>query len=264
MPVTDLIYRQVTDLERKLRHAKLEVSNLQSQMQRQRLFALEDSEWAETTWRRNSNESDVADSFPTHDFRRVREEIIQRSSGLFNVPPAWRESVTDAVGDDISVSPQALPRPTLPPLKFAQHLLHLFETEIFAICPYHDLPTFVNQTKELYNNIGGGADIPPNTSRSWLVLFFATLALTCHCIQDETIAQHYATEGKSATPIGRDLADSAAYFFGPITKINTLDDVRGALTLSIYFKQMNELSASNIWLGLSCKIAQFLGTLHLW
>src|SRR5947207_8229797 len=94
-----LTYRQVQDLERKLRNAKLEVSNLQSQMQRQRLAALDDSEWADTTWRRNSNESDVRDPIRGYDFRHVREEIIRRSPGLFHVPPAWRESVPDLVGE---------------------------------------------------------------------------------------------------------------------------------------------------------------------
>ena len=102
--------------------------------------------------------------------------------------------------------------------------------------------------------------IPFYASRSWLVMFFATLALTVQYIQDDVILQHYSAQGEPAIPIGWDLADSAAFFFGPVTKKNTLDDVRGALMLATYYKQLNELGAANIWLGLACKIAQYLGT----
>src|SRR5271169_14235 len=94
-----LTNRQVQDLERKLRNAKLEVSNLQSQMQRQRVAALDDSEWTDTAWRRNSSEPDVRDSIPGFDFSHAREEIIRRSPGLFQVPPAWREPVSDLVSE---------------------------------------------------------------------------------------------------------------------------------------------------------------------
>jgi hypothetical protein len=251
--------RQVTDLERKLRHAKLEVSNLQSQMQRQRLVALDDTEWSETAWRRNSNESDAVEPFHSHDFRRVREEIIRRSPGLFNVPPPWRESLPDPVGETVGDTNKYFSRPTLPPREFAQHVLQLFENEVSAVSPYVELQPFLNRAKDMYEKVGDNNEIPTDTSRSWLVLLFATMALTCLCIQDETILQYYATEEKSTIGIGRDLADAAAFFFWPVTKTNTLDDVRGALTLSVYFKQMNELGAANIWLGLSFKIAQYLG-----
>src|SRR5271170_1153042 len=94
-----LMSRQVQDLERKLRNAKMEVSNLQSQMQRQRLAALDDPEWSETSWRRNSSESEVREPIRSHDFSRVRGEIIRRSPGLFSVPPAWREVIPDPVSD---------------------------------------------------------------------------------------------------------------------------------------------------------------------
>jgi hypothetical protein len=90
--------------------------------------------------------------------------------------------------------------------------------------------------------------IPMSASRGWLVLFFATLALTANLIQDEIILQHYSQQDASIL-IGWDLADSAAFLFGPVTKKNTLDDVRGALTLAVYFKQLNELGAANSWLG---------------
>ena len=198
----------------------------------------------------------TAQTFQTYDFRRVREEIIRRSPGLFNVPPALEGNNPDPIGDEDQKSTS---RPTLPPRDFALHVLHLFETEVFAVSPYVELHVFLSRTKETYDSAGDGGEIASGTSRSWLVVLFATLALTCQCIQDEIILQHYATGEKSAIPIGRDLADSAAFFFGPVTKTNTLDDIRGALTLAVYFKQMNELGAANIWLGLSCKIAQYLG-----
>lgn len=258
-----LIYRQVQDLERKLKNAKMEVSNLQSQMQRQRLAALDDSEWADTTWRRGSSESDARELIPGFDFRRVREEIIRRSPGLFQVPPAWRESAPDPVGEkDIGVRYDKNNfNPTLPPRPFVEHLLQLFQTEVSTISPYVDFQTLFERANEMYEseNERDENGILLHASRSWLVVFFATLALTAQYIQDDTILQHYSDESRSATPIGWDLADSAAFFFGPVTKRNTLDDIRGALTLAVYFKQINELGAANIWLGLACKIAQYLG-----
>ena len=47
-----------------------------------------------------------------------------------------------------------------------------------------------------------------------------------------------------------------------MTKQSTLDDIRGALTLALYYKQVNEIGAASIWLGLSCKIAQYLGRMR--
>ena len=236
-------------------------------MQRQRLAALDDSEWADTTWQRNSNESDVRESIRGFDFRRVREEIIRRSPGLFNIPPTWRESVPDPVGEsDVSVSNYKNNfNPTLPPRPFVKHLVELFKTEVFSISPYVDLQVFVDRTNELYDpeNERDKNGIPLHASRSWLVVFYATLAFTAQCIQDDVILQHYSAKSEPPIPIGWDLADAAALFFGPVTKKNTLDDIRGALTLAVYYKQLNELSAANIWLGVACKIAQYLGTTFL-
>lgn len=258
-PQTPTDIRQVQDLERKLRNAKLEVSNLQSQMQRQRLAALDDTEWTEQTFRRNSNDSDQKESLPTIDFRQVREEIIRRSPGLFNVPPAWREYIPDPVSDDVSCG--KLTPPVLPPQEFTRHLLQLFKFEVFAFSPSIDVDVFVERAEEMYTSTYPKDDggIPLNTSRSWLVVFFATLANTAQLIQDEVILQYYS-EKEYSGPIGGDLADSAVFFMGPVTKKNTLDDIRGSLTLAVYYKQLNELGAANIWLGLAYKMAQYLGS----
>jgi hypothetical protein len=240
----------------------MEVSNLQSQMQRQRLAALDDSEWTDTTWRRNSNESDVREPIRGFDFRRVREEIILRSPGLFHVPPAWQESVPDLVGDDVGGSHNKTNlSPTLPPQPFFNHLLQLYKTEVFTISPYVEFQSFIERANDMYDTEEERDEnrIPLHASRSWLVVFFATLALTAQCIQDDIILQYYSGGEERTTPIGWDFAETAALFFGPVTKKNTLDDIRGALTLAIYYKQLNELGAANIWLGLACKIAQYLG-----
>jgi hypothetical protein len=262
-----LTYRQVQDLERKLRNAKLEVSNLQSQMQRQRLAALDESEWTDTTWQRNPNESDIRESMRGFDFRRVREEIILRSPGLFHIPPAWRESVPDPVGElDVGVSNYKDNfNPTLPARPFVNHLLELFRTEVFTISPYLDFQAFVDRVNELYGseNEPENSRIPSYASRSWLVVFYATLALTAQYIQDDLILQHYSAQSESEIRIGWDLADTAVFFFGPATKKTTLDDIRGALMLAVYYKQLNELGAANVWLGVACKNAQYLGTTFL-
>jgi hypothetical protein len=230
-------------------------------MQRQRLVALDDSEWQETTWRRNSNESDVREPIQGFEYSRVREEIIRRSPGLFNVPPAWRESIPDPIGQKTFKRNYD---PGLPDRAYAEHLIHLFQTEVFAISPYIALQMFVERANEMYDSVNerDSSGIPVDTSRSWLVLFFATLALTAHYIQDEIILQHSAAQTDPTVPIGSDLAEAAAFFFGPIAKKNTLDDIRGALMLAVYFKERNELETANMWLGLSCKIAQHLGNIR--
>lgn len=233
-------------------------------MQKQRFAALDDPEWTDTTWRRGSNESDVRELIRRFDFRRIREEIILRSPGLFQVPPTWQESALDPVGEDVGVYNSKNFNPTLPPRLLVDHLLQLYKTEVFTISPYVDFRSFVERTNNVYDTEEerDRNGIPLHASRSWLVVFFATLALTAQCIQDDTILQHYSKEGEQTIPIGWDFAEAAALFFGPVTKRNTLDDVRGALTLAIYFKQLNELGAANIWLGLSCKIAQYLGIIY--
>jgi len=258
--------RQIQDLERKLRNAKLEVSNLQSQMQRQRLAALDDAEWSETTWRRNSNGSDPREPIRGADFRRVRDEILQRSPGLFNVPPAWREPIPDPVSESQEAGVcyyKSIQPPRLPPQPFARHLLDLFTKEVFAICPYVDPNLFTERATAIYDSTGPRDEngIPLDTSRSFLTLFFASLAHTAQCIQDDVILQHYASMENPEITIGRDLADSAVAYFGPMTKKATLDDIRGALTLALYYKQVNELTAANLWLGSAVKMAQSLGNL---
>lgn len=233
-------------------------------MQRQRLAALDDAEWSEATWRRNSSETDLRESIRGLDFRRVREEIIQRSPGLFNVPPAWREAVPDPVSESHEVGTcyhiKLLP-PKLPDRPFAEHLLQLFRNEVFAISPSVELDVFMERAIAMYDYEGPKDDtgIPMDASRSWLTLFFAALALTAQCIQDDIILQHYATSDEPDAPIGLDLADAAATFFGPITKKQTLDDIRGALLLGTYYKHINELGAANLWLGASVKMAQYMG-----
>lgn len=235
-------------------------------MQRQRLAALDESEWSESSWRRNSSESDIRDPLKAFDFQRIRQEIIRRSPGLFNVPPAWRETVPDLVSDGHLGSSHYQPdfRPVLPDRFFVDYLLHLFTTEVFAISPTVPLEEFSQEVRQMYDSehLRDDNGIPLNASRSWLAFFFAVLAFTAQCIQDDIIFQHYSTEEGLMPPNARDLAESAAYFLGPITKKNTLDDVRGSLALSLYYNQLNEISAAHIWLGLACKIAQNLGILH--
>ena len=232
-------------------------------MQRQRLAALDETEWSESSWRRNSGESDVREPLKATDFRLVREEIIRRSPGLFNVPPAWRETLPDPVSGGYfgSCHYQKDFRPVLPPQPFVQHLLHLFTTEVFAIGPTVDTEEFDEQVRHIYeaDQVRDEGGIPLNASRSWLVSFFAFLALTAQCIQDDVILQYYTADDGPVLPIAQDLAESAAYFLGPVTKINTLDDVRGSMALSLYYNQLNEVSAASIWLGMACKIAQNLG-----
>jgi hypothetical protein len=140
-----------------------------------------------------------------------------------------------------------------------EHLLQLFKGELFAGSPFVDLDVFAERATELYESDGARDEhgILLSTSRSWLVVFFATLALTALCVQDEVI-MHNQTD--ATVPVGWDLAEAATFYFGPLTKRNTVDDVRGALLLAVYYKQLNELGAANVWLGLCCKIAQYLGS----
>jgi hypothetical protein len=238
----------------------MEVVALQSQMQRQRIASLDESDWPETSMRRPSNESDVRNPLRDFDFARVRDEIIRRSPGLFLVPPAWRDPVTDPVSES-SVGLyfyKNLFTPKLPPRELTEHLLQLFKTEVFAISPFVELDIFTERVTELYESTAEKDEhgIILHASRSWLVVFFATLALTAYCIQDEIILRYRSNED---VPVGWDLVDAATFYFGPVTKRNTVDDVRGALTLAVYYKQLNEIGAANVWLGLSCKIAQYLG-----
>jgi len=253
--------RQVQDLERKLRNAKMEVVALQSQMQRQRMASLDESDWVESSFRRPSSESDGRNPLRDFDFHRVRDEIIRRSRGLFLVPPAWREAVPDPINEG-SVGlgfSKNLFSPRLPPRPLMEHLLRLFKAEVFAVSPFVDLDLFAERATELYESKAEKDEhgILLHASRSWLVVFFATLALTAHTVQDEVIIQSHP---EPSVPIGWDLVDAATFYFGPLTKRNTVDDVRGSLILAVYYKQLNELGAANIWLGLSCKIAQYLGT----
>jgi hypothetical protein len=135
------------DLESKLRHAKREVLNLKFQMEKKRLAAPDESEW-----RQNSSESDIREPLEAFSFQHIREEIITRSPGLFNVPPAWRETIPDVVSDGRleSCYDQQDFRPVLPPRPFIIHLLHLFTTEVFAIGPTVFVKEFGEKVSQMY------------------------------------------------------------------------------------------------------------------
>jgi len=240
----------------------MEVSNLQAQMQKQRLAALDEGEWADApTW---SRETDVRQAGnKAVDFASVREQIIRRSHGLFSVPPAWRENVSDSLSGDKETTGVKNDdfKPVLPDRSFVQHLVRLYIKHVSNVAPYMDLTDFTNRARQLYDINGEEGDngIPLQTSRSWMFMFFATLALTAYYIQDSTILEHYQKQEDRALPVGWDLACAAAHFSGPFTKRTSLNDVRGALTLGNYFRQLNELGAASVWLGVACKIGQNIG-----
>lgn len=220
---------------------------------------LADAEPAASTRSRNWIECESIRGF---DFSCVRAEIIHRSSGLFYVPSSWRKSVSDSKSEGLYFSKDNL-NPILPSRQFVNHLLLLFKAELFIVSPYIDFQHFLKQTNEMYDAVNDNDvnNIPLHTSRSFLVVFFATLALTAQFIQDEIILHHYSEQIEQSIPVGCDMADFAVLFFGPFTKKFTIDDIAGTLMLALYYKQLNELGAANIWLGISCKIAQNLGNL---
>ena len=249
------ISRTVAELESKLRAAKVEVSRLQAEMESQRLEAVKYPELAETIRTHRFGDPEMRTRDPTRgvDFRRVRAEIIRRSPGLFNVPPGWRESVDDTMtASDLSTTTQS--QPSLPPRELADHLLHLFSTETFCFCPTVDVDDFVGQVQAMYitDQDRDESGIPRNTSRSWFCMVLAYFALTAQLIQDDVILEH----SNRVVRIGQDFADSASACLGPAWRKNTLDDVRGALALSLYYKMVNEMGAANVWLAVATRIAQ--------
>ena len=233
--------------------------NYQLQMQRQRLAALDDSDWTETTWRQSSNDSDVREPIPGLNYARVRDEIIGRSPGLFQVPPAWRDTGGELLNEETTGFYMSGVPPRLPERDYVEHLLRLFRTEVFVIGPWVELQKFMELASALYGSDRNENGVPVNTPRSWLVVFFAILALTAICIQDEVILRHASELKYPSIPVGWELAEAAIFFFGPVTKRNTLDNARGALALAMYFKQLNELEPANLWIGIATKIAQHLG-----
>ena len=137
-------------------------------------------------------------------------------------------------------------------------------TEVFAIGPTVFVKEFGEQVCQMYVSEHRRDDgrIPLNMSRGWLGFFFAIFALTAQCIQDDTILQHYSREEGPTLQIAQDFTESAKHFLIPVrlTERNTLDNVHGALALSMYDNQLNEINAVNIWLRLACKVTQNLST----
>ena len=256
-------------MERKLRNAKMEVSNLQAQMQKQRLAALDDPEWADSAvWSRTSSESDTRQAGNTAiDFASVREQIMKRSQGLFNVPPAWRENVSDLLGEGMETIGFEYDgiKLVLADRTFVQYLVELYISDVSNVAPYMDLNDFTNRANQLYdiNEENGDNRIPLQTSRSWLSVFFATLALTAYSIQDQAILEYYEKQKDRSFPVGWDFARAAIHFSGPFMRRSSINDVRAALTLGIYFRQLNELGGASIWLGVACRIGQNIGNVFI-
>jgi hypothetical protein len=194
------------------------------------------------------------------EIRRAREELVSGSQGLFNVPEAWSlpfDGTANLQEPQMCCPPSTLPDPAL-----VSRLIHGFQMGAFRISPYHEVDEFVELSNRIYASAtrgNEGPEISPAHPKSWLVGFFASLALTAHCMSDDKeVAAHY--HDRPQTAVGWDLAYSAQWFFTPMSRKRTVDDVRGSLALSIYYRRLNHMDSARIWLSVSREIALQLGT----
>ncbi|EGP90579.1 uncharacterized protein MYCGRDRAFT_36968 [Zymoseptoria tritici IPO323] len=232
--------KQVQDLEKQLSMAKQQINQLRSMMQ-------DGGTSDQGIGTANVPQLRLPERGPKlrrepppviNGFDDVRKNIRNYSKGIFKPPPPYRTT-----GPQPLITQSNLP---LPPKHVADRLLGHYHSWMHASAPLLHFPTFMQDYEDVYH-AGTFAQCPG----IWVALFHAVLA--CGTLMepqpDKTVAE----------------TDGARYIETCLMSINTwsddltLDRVRVALLLSVFFIEVNMQSPAWIWLGAAARISQDIG-----
>jgi hypothetical protein len=232
--------KQVQDLEKQLSMAKQQINQLRTMMQ-------EGGAADKSNGAANVAPLRLPDRGPKprrepppviDGFDDVRKNIRNYSKGIFKPPPPYRMT-----GPQPKIAQSNLP---LPAKHTADRLLANYHSWMHAHAPLLHFPTFMQEYEAVYR--AGGFQQCPGI---WVALFHAVLA--CGTLMEPQPSKTVAE------------TDGARYIETCLMSIDTwsddltLDRVRTALLLSVFFMEVNMQSPGWIWLGAAVRISQDIG-----
>jgi hypothetical protein len=232
--------KQVQDLEKQLSMAKQQINQLRTMMQDGGSADKTTGTAAVPTLHLPERGPKLRRDAPPamEGFDVVRKNIRNYSKGIFKPPPPYRST-----GPQPKVTQPNLP---LPPKHVADRLLSNYHSWLHAFAPVLHFPTFMQEYEEVYR-AGTFAHCPG----IWVALFHIVLACG-------TLMEPQPRKMISET-------DGARYVETCLMCINTwsddltLDRVRTALLISMFFMEVNMQSPGWIWLGAAVRISQDIG-----
>ena len=233
--------KQVQDLEKQLTVAKQQINQLRNMLQENGATELDTNSVSVPTLR--LPEPGAKERLPPppamEGFDDVRKNIREYGRGIFKPPAPY-----------LMVGPQ--PNYPLsntcapPPQQLADRLISHYRSSVHVYAPLLHWPTFMQEYDNVYRT--GSFHHSPHI---WVSVFYGVLA--CGTLMDPQ-PNGSPQEG-----------DGAQYLDNCIRNMNTwsdelsLDSVRSALLISIFFTETNLRSAGWMWLGAAVRAAQDIG-----
>ncbi|KAK3614552.1 hypothetical protein LTR22_027740, partial [Elasticomyces elasticus] len=171
-------------------------------------------------------------------FDETRRNIRNFGRGIFKPPPPYRQFAADSLYIQFDQP--------LPPKNVADRLLSNYHGSVHIYAPMIHWQTFMQEYESVYR-AGTFQHLP----HIWVAVFYGVLA--CGTLMDPQQSSSKQEE------------DAAAYVQLSIRNVNTwsdefsMDSVRSAVLISVYFMEVNWRSAGWVWLRSAVRIAQDLG-----
>ncbi|KAK5163496.1 uncharacterized protein LTR77_010678 [Saxophila tyrrhenica] len=232
--------KQVQDLEKQLANAKAHIDSLNAQLRDRGATDLEAGTSNIPTL--NLPDASVKERRPgppaIDGLDETRQNIRNFSRGIFVPPPPYR-----TFGSQPNY-PHATHQ--LPPKHVADRLLSHYHGSVHVYAPHLHWPTFIQEYEQVYR-LGSFQQSP----HIWVSVFYGVLA--CGTLMDPQ-PNAPAQEGEGAGYL-----DTCVRCINTWSDELTLDTVRAALLISIYFIETNMRSAGWMWLGGAIRTAQDIG-----
>lgn len=232
---SDIVYRQVQDLEKQLAHARQQLNHLRTTKGNSPMEIDTPRAVSHTFSETGASSPTQRRPPPILHLPRMRSDLRNHGRGVIKPPPSYCQSQSQA-----SVKPSL---PALPPRNVADRLLKQYYATTHVNLPILHWPSFMSQFENVYQ----WGESLNNVSSTWVALLFAVFA--CGTL--------YPTmqNGPDYLEISRSLSN-------PWADEYTLDHAKSALLASVYLMEMNRKSAAWTWLGLCIRIAQDIGLQH--
>lgn len=231
--------KQVQDLEKQLNTARQQIGQLRQMLEQSGATEVDTNSVNVPALR--LPEPGAKERFPAppamEGFDEVRKNIREYGKGIFKPPAPY-----------LVFGPQPPYRGNVvpPPKPVVDRLLQHYYASVHVYAPLLHWPTFMQEVEHMYR-MGSFHQSP----HIWVSLFYGVLA--CGTLMDPQ---------PNALP---QEGDGAEYLDMCIKSMNTwsddlsVDSVRVALLISIYFTEINLRSAGWMWLGAAVRAAQDIG-----
>lgn len=235
--------KQVQDLEKQLTLAKQQISQLRSILHEGASSDLDAEPAAVPSLQVAEPSTNERRQAPPlmEGFEDTRRNIRDYSRGIFEPPTPFRHSPPQPLYPHVTHA--------LPPRHVADRLISHYHGSVHVYAPLLNWPTFTQEYEMLYKT-GSFQE----SKHIWVALFYAVLA--CGTLMDPQ------PNGSAQEAEGARYMDACFASIDTWSDALTIDRVRVALLMSIYFMEVNLRTPGWVWLGAAVHIAQDIGLHH--